>query len=126
MKRESVIPVGNRLVGVRSAAHRAEQVTKLSSEGLVALAALAPELAHAQAGGGLLSGLTQIIQDVTRTIALDWVFYLGILALVLAALAAKFGHISWGKFGVVFCAIGIAFYAPKIVSAIRDTAGAAF
>lgn len=105
--------------------NHARRLKAAVAQALVLGVMLAPELAHAQAMGGLFAGITEFFRELVRVLILEWGFYLGILGLAIQGFRAKMGHISWGSFGGWFVGISVVFFAPAIVTYIRDRAAIA-
>ena len=80
---------------------------------------LLPEVANAALN---FSSLTNLFKDVVSFLIFDIGYYLGILAIVITGYKAKSGHISWSAFGWAVAGIFLVFFAPNIVTEIKNGA----
>lgn len=80
---------------------------------------LLPEVANAALN---FSSLTNLFKDVVSFLIFDIGYYLGILAIVITGYKAKSGHISWSSFGWAVAGIFLVFFAPNIVTEIKNGA----
>jgi type IV secretion system protein VirB2 len=92
----------------------------------IVAAAFLPQLALAQATGGLGGagdGVTGMLRSVASFLVGDWAYVIGVIALAVQGYRWQAGHITMIDFGKWGLGVALVFFAPKIVSEIRMAAG---
>jgi type IV secretion system protein VirB2 len=81
---------------------------------------LLPQLAHAQSAGDTFGGITDFLKSITNLLIYEWGYYVGILTLAIQGYRWKTGRIDLLQLGGWGLGIGIVFFAPNIVTDLKE------
>lgn len=102
---------------------RVDRTLSLTANVLMISLVFLPQLAHAQAVGGAFGGLTEFLKAITNLLIFEWGYYIGIITLAIQGYRWKTGRIDLMTLGGWGLGIGLVFFAPNIVSDLRNRAG---
>lgn len=82
-----------------------------------------PHLAMAQTAGATFGGITEFLRSITNLLLFEWGYYIGIITLAIQGYRWKTGRIDLMTLGGWGLGIGLVFFAPNIVSDLRNRSG---
>lgn len=108
---------------IPSGPDRVDQCLAITANLLALTLVVCPAIAQAGSGGATFGGITDFLRSITNLLIFEWGYYIGIITLAIQGYRWKTGRIDLMTLGGWGLGLGLVFFAPNIVSDLRDRAG---